>query len=43
MKIGKNKLITFKNLERICTALDCMPNDVINFDYDYEKKEDEQN
>jgi len=24
-------------------ALDCMPNDVINFDYDYEKKEDEQN
>ncbi|MGP1433013.1 MAG: helix-turn-helix domain-containing protein [Catonella sp.] len=27
-QMGKNKPITFKNLERICKALDCTPNDV---------------
>ena len=31
-QMGKNKPITFKNLERICKALDCTPNDMISFD-----------
>ena len=38
-QMGKNKPITFKNLERICKALDCTPNDVISFDDDYGKKD----
>lgn len=37
-QMGKNKPITFKNLERICKALDCTPNDVISFDDNYEEK-----
>ena len=41
-QMGKNKPITFKNLERICKALDCTPNDVISFDDDYGKKEEDQ-
>lgn len=40
-QMGKNKPITFKNLERICKALDCTPNDVISFDDYYEKNEEE--
>ena len=35
-QMGKNKPITFKNLERICKALECTPNDVISFDDDNE-------
>ena len=31
-QMGKNKPITFKNLERICKALECTPNDVFSFD-----------
>ena len=31
-QMGKDKPITFKNLERICQALDCTPNDVFSFD-----------
>lgn len=42
-QMGKNKPITFKNLERICKALECTPNDVISFDDDYGKEEDERN
>ncbi len=42
-QMGKNKPITLKNLERICKALDCTPNDVISFDDDYGKEEDERN
>ena len=42
-QMGKNKPITFKNLERICKALDCTPNDVISFDGNYGKEEDERN
>ena len=42
-QMGKNKPITFKNLERICKALDCTPNDVISSDDNYGKQEDEQN
>lgn len=34
-QMGKNKPITSKNLERICKALDCTPNDVISFDDNY--------
>lgn len=39
-QMGKNKPITFKNLEKICKALDCTPNDVISFDDDYGKEEE---
>lgn len=42
-QMGKNKPITLKNLERICKALDCTPNDVISFDDDYGKEGDERN
>ena len=42
-QMGKDKPITLKNLERICKALDCTPNDVISFDGDYGKEEDERN
>ncbi|AVQ21278.1 transcriptional regulator [Fusobacterium necrophorum subsp. funduliforme] len=41
-QMGKNKPITFKNLERICKALECTPNDVISFDDNYGKNEEEQ-
>ncbi len=33
--MGKNKPITMKNLEKICKALDCTPNDVFSFDDNY--------
>lgn len=42
-QMGKNKPITFKNLERICKALDCTPNDVISFDDNYGKEEKAEN
>lgn len=42
-QMGKNKPITFKNLERICKALDCTPNDVISFDDNYGKEEKADN
>ena len=42
-QMGKNKPIIFKNLERICKALECTPNDVISFDDNYGNEEDEQN
>ena len=41
-QMGKNKPITLKNLERICKALDCTPNDVISFDDNYGKNEEGQ-
>lgn len=34
-QMGKNKPITLKNLEKICAALDCTPNDVISFEDKY--------
>lgn len=37
-QMGKNKPITLKNLERICKALDCTPNDVFSFDDEYIEK-----
>ena len=33
-QMGKNQPITLKNLERICKALNCTPNDVLCFDDD---------
>lgn len=29
--MGKNQTISFKNLEKICKALGCSPNDVFEF------------
>lgn len=29
--MGKNKTISFKNLEKICIALECSPNEVFEF------------
>lgn len=29
--MGENQTISFKNLEKICIALDCSPNDVFEF------------
>lgn len=37
-QMGKDKPITFKNLERICKALSCTPNDIISFEYEFEKE-----
>lgn len=34
----KNKPITFKNLERICKALSCTPNDIISFEDEFERE-----
>lgn len=39
-QMGKNMPITLKNLERICKALNCTPNDVFCFD-GYDCKETE--
>ena len=36
-QVGKNKPITMKNLEGICKALDCTPDDVFSFDDEYEE------
>lgn len=36
--MGKEKPITLRNLEKICNALECTPNDVISFDDDYGKE-----
>ena len=35
VQMGKDKPITFNNLERICKTLEGTPNDVISFDDDY--------
>lgn len=35
-QMEKDKPITFKNLEKVCKALDCTPNDVFSFDDFYE-------
>ena len=37
-QMGKDKPITFKNLERICKALYCTPNDIISFEDEFEKE-----
>ena len=37
-QMGKDKPITFKNLERICKVLSCTPNDIISFEDTCEKE-----
>ena len=37
-QMGKDKPITFKNLERICKALSCTPNDIISFEDEFERE-----
>ena len=37
-QMGKDKSIKFKNLERLCKALSCTSNDIISFEYEFEKE-----
>ena len=37
-QMGKDKSIKFKNLERLCKALSCTPNDIISFEDTCEKE-----
>ena len=37
-QMGKDKPITFKNLDRLCKALSCTPNDIISFEDTCEKE-----
>ncbi|UQK60719.1 helix-turn-helix domain-containing protein [Ezakiella coagulans] len=37
-QMGKDKSIKFKNLERLCKALSCPPNDIISFEYEFKKE-----
>ena len=36
-QMGKDKPITFKNIERICKALSCTPNDIISSEDEFER------
>ncbi|VMK51096.1 putative transcriptional regulator [Streptococcus pneumoniae] len=38
-QMGKDKPITFKNLERICKDLSCTPNDIISFEDNFSDEE----
>ena len=38
-QMGKDKPITFKNIERICKALSCTPNDMITLEDNYREEE----
>ena len=38
-QMGKDKPITFKNLERICKALSCTPNDIISFEDNFSEED----
>ena len=38
-QMGKDKPITFKNIERICKALSCTPNDIITFEDNFSEEE----
>ena len=37
-QMGKDKPIVFKNIEKICKALSCTPNDIISFEDTCEKE-----
>ncbi|EGP5036517.1 helix-turn-helix domain-containing protein [Enterococcus faecium] len=37
--MGKDKYISLQNLEKICRALECTPNEVISFKTEKEKNE----
>lgn len=39
VQMCKDKLVTFKNLERICKALSCTPNDIISFEDNFDEEE----
>lgn len=36
-QMGKYKPITMKNIEKICRALSCTPNDIISFEDEFER------
>ena len=38
-QMGKDKPITFKNLEWICKALSCTPNDIISFEDNFSEED----
>ena len=38
-QMGKDKPITFKNIEKICKALSCTPNDIISFEDNFSEEE----
>ena len=38
-QMGKDKPIVFKNIERICKALSCTPNDIISFEDNFSEEE----
>lgn len=38
VQMGKDKPIVFKNIEKICKALSCTPNDIISFEDTCEKE-----
>lgn len=37
--MGKNEYISMKNLEKICKVLECTPNDIIEFEFDFSEKD----
>ena len=38
-QMGKDKPITFKNLDRLCKVLSCTPNDIITFEDNFSEEE----
>ena len=36
-QMGKDKPITMKNIEKICRALSCTPNDIISSEDEFER------
>lgn len=39
--MGKCEYISLRNLEKICKALGCTPNDIIEFEDDWREEKDE--
>ena len=39
--MGKREYISLRNLEKICKALGCTPNDIIEFEGDGQEEKDE--
>ena len=37
-QMGKDKPITMKNIEKICKALKCTPNDIFSFENTFESE-----
>ncbi|MUP58638.1 transcriptional regulator [Veillonellaceae bacterium M2-4] len=38
-RMGKDKPITMKNIEKLCKALQCTPNDIISFEDKFSEEE----